>query len=384
MTASSIFPRAQKLGAGLGVAALVLCAIYGFFFPISFFEGYLTAFVFWVEAALGCVALLLLQYLTGGRWGMVITRLLEAGALTLPLCAVFFLPVFLGLPYLFPWIHPAGAELQHLVHEKAAFLNVPFYVVRYVIYFGVISLIAFWYRRLSLRRDAADPAALPVMRKWSGPCLIVFVLLMNFACIDWVMSLNPEWYSSMLTVEFMAEQAVVTMAGCILALRALSTIKEVAEILTVKVVHDLANLLLGFTCFWTYVTFAEYLITWTGNLPHEVAWFSARSSAGWKIFAVVLVLAHFFVPLFLLIFTWISKNLVRLARVAGLMVFAHFLQVIWWIEPGFGRGFHIPWTSLILIPALGAIWLAVWLCFLGRAPLLLHELTQSANREGAA
>jgi hypothetical protein len=371
--------RAQQMALSIGLGLLALCAIYGFFFPAPFFAGYLTAFVFWVEIALGCVALLLLQYLTGGRWGLSITRLLEAGMMTLPLCAVLFLPVFFGMAHLFPWIHPAGRVLPGLVYAKAAFLNLPFYVVRYVLYFTVLGALAAWYRRLSLRREAGDVSALATMQTWSGPCLIVFVLLMNFACIDWVMSLNPEWYSSMLTVEFVAEQAVVTMAWCILGLRFLSHLEAVRDVLSVKVVHDLANLLLGFTCFWTYVTFADYLITWTGNLPHEVSWYSDRSSAGWKIFAVVLVLVHFAIPLFLLIFTWISKNLVRLARVASLMIAAHFLQVIWWIEPAFGKQAHFAWPSLVLIPAMGAIWIAAYARNLGSTPLLLNELSTKSE-----
>jgi hypothetical protein len=366
-----------------GSMLLAACALFGFFRPALFFEGYLTAFLFWVEIALGCLGLLLIQYLTGGRWGMTVTRLLEAGMMTLPLCAGLFLPIFLGMTYLFPWLHPAGSELQHLVHAKRAYLNVPFYVVRYVVYFAVLSALALWYRRLSLRRDEGDAGAFATMQKWGGPCLIVFVLLMNFATIDWVMSLNPEWYSSMLVVEFCAEQGVVTIAWCILAVRLLADIEPMRRALNTKVVHDLGNLLLGFTCFWTYVTFAEYLITWTGDLPHDVSWFSARSSGGWKIFAAVLVLVHFFIPLFLLILTTISKNLTRLAWVAGLMLFAHFLQVIWWVEPGFGAQFHIAWTSVVLILALGGIWFAACLSFLQAVPLLPANL-QLPEKESAS
>ena len=375
MSGPTLFPRLQTTGLNLGLGLLVLCAVYGFFFPASFFEGYLTAFIFWVEIALGCLGLLLLQYLTGGRWGASITRLLEAGMLTLPLCAAFFLPVFLGMTFLYPWIRPAGPELPDLVHEKAVYLNVPFYVVRYFVYFVALSVLAFWYRRLSLRRGTSEASALATMRYWSGPSLIGFVLLMNFACIDWVMALNPEWYSSMLTVEFIAEQAVVTMAACILALRCLSGLDSIRAMLDVKVVHDLGNLLLGFTLFWTYVTFADYLITWTGNLPHEVSWYADRSSDGWKVFAAALVFVHFVFPLFLLIFTWISKNLVRLARVAVLMIAAHLLQVIWWTEPAFGRHAHFAWPCLVLIPALGAIWMAACIRHLGQAPLLPERLS---------
>jgi uncharacterized membrane protein len=370
MTASSSFHRVSKFALILGVILLIVCGAFGFFFPATFFEGYLTAFVFWVEIPLGCLALLLIQYLTGGKWALAITRLLEAGIMTPPLCAALFLPVLAGMGWLFPWTHPSGGEIGNLVHQKALYLNVPFYVVRYVLYFLVLSALAFWFRRLSLRRDEAGSSALAAMQRWSGPSLIVFVLLMNFACIDWVMSLNPEWYSSMLVVEFVTEQGVVAMAWCIVMLRFLAPLEPFRSVLTVKIVHDLGNLLLGFTCFWTYVTFMEYIITWTGNLPHEVSWFTDRSSAGWKLFAVFLVLVHFAIPLFCLILTSVSKNLVRLARVAALMLVAHFAQVVWWIEPAFGRHFHIAWTSLVLIVAVGAIWLAAYMRNLGAAPLV--------------
>ena len=374
MTTSPPFHRLARSGLILGVILLILCVAFGFFFPALFFEGYLTAFVFWIEIPLGCLVLLLIQYLTGGLWALAITRFLEAGAMTLPLCAVLFLPIFIGMTWLFPWTHPLGGEIGNLVHQKRAYLNVPFYIVRYLLYFLILSGLAVWFRRFSLRRDEPGSPSLATLKKWSGPSLIVFVLLMNFACIDWVMSLNPEWYSSMLVVEFVTEQAVVAMAWCILSLRVLAHIQPLKSVLTVKIVHDLGNLLLGFTCFWTYVTFMEYIITWTGNLPHEVVWFSDRSSAGWKLFAVFLVFVHFLIPLFCLILTSVSKNLVRLARVAALMILAHFAQVVWWIEPAFGANFHVAWTSVVLIVAVGGIWLAAYVRNLGAAPIVLNEL----------
>ena len=366
------FQRMSRQGMLMGIILLVLCGVVGFFFPTLFFEGYLTSFIFWVEISLGCLFLLFIQYLTGGRWGLAITRLLEAGMMTIPLCAVLFLPILMGMSYLYPWTHPLTGEVGHLVHEKAAYLNLPFYLIRYLLFFLILSALATFYRRLSLRRN--DTAVLDSMKKWSGPFLIAFVLVMNFACIDWVMSLNPEWYSSMFVVEFVSEQSVVTMAWCLIILRCFSHLEPVRSILTVKVVHDLGNLLLAFTCFWTYVTFSEYLIIWTGNLPHDVVWFSDRSSTGWKIFAVLLVLVHFFIPLFCLIMTSISKNLIRLSWVAALMIVAHFAQVIWWIEPAFGRQFHIPFLGVVLIVAVGGIWLANYARNLAAAPLMVEEL----------
>jgi hypothetical protein len=383
MTPPLHFSPLAKISFFAGLVLLALCAALGVFFPTVFFEGYLTAFIFWIGFPLGCLPLLLLQYLTGGRWGLAITRLLEAGTLTLPLGAVLFLPVLVGMPWLYPWLHPRGAVLQQLVQAKSTYLNVPFFILRSVIYFAVLSALALRYRRLSLRRDDGNAAALAAMKKWSGPSLIVFVLLMNFASIDWIMSLNPEWYSSMFVVEFVTENALATLAACVLALRCLAQFEPVRRMLTVKIVHDLGNLLLGFTCFWTYVTFSEFLIVWTGNLPHDVVWFSDRSSGGWKIFAVLLVFVHFVVPLFCLILATVSKNLVRLARVAVLLLVAHFVQVIWWIEPAFGKSFHVAWTSLVLIVALGALGLAAFLRHLAAAPLVLKEL-QLPEKEAVA
>jgi len=386
MTALFLSPRAATKCGAFGLVLLALCGLAGFFDPRPFFEGYLTAFLFWTQIALGSLGLLFIQYLTGGRWGMTVTRLLEAGMLTLPLCAVLFLPVFAGMPWIYPWIHPQGAELQRLVAAKAPYLNIPFYVVRFLIYFGVLGAFAFWFRRLSLRRDQGNAAARAAMGFWSGPCLIVFVLCTNFMTVDWVMSLKPEWYSSMLVVNFGAEEGVVTMAWCILILRALQAVEPMKSALNQKVVHDVGNLLLALTCFWTYTTFSEFIITWTGDIPNAVSWFTDRSSAGWKWYAVFLVLIHFALPLFCLILTTVSKNLKRLARVAAILVLAHFAQVAWWIEPAFGAHFHIAWTTPVLLIALGAIWLAGFARNLARAPLvpadlppLLQPATSSAH-----
>ena len=374
MSALLLSPRAALKYGLAGVLLVALCGVYGFFDPRRFFEGYLTAFLFWTQIALGSLGLLFIQYLTGGRWGMTVTRLLEAGAMTLPLCGVLFLPLFAGLPWLFPWVHPQGARLQHLVAEKALYLNIPFLVVRFLIYFVVLGALALRFRRLSLWRDDGYAPARAAMGFWSGPCLIVFVLCTNFMAVDWVMALKPEWYSSMLAVNFGAEEGVVTMAWCILILRALQSVEPMKSALNQKVVHDVGNLLLALTLFWTYTTFAEYIITWTGDLPHTVSWFTDRSSLGWKWYAVFLVLVHFAVPLFSLILTSVSKNLERLARVAGLMLLAHLAQVVWWVQPAFGLHVHLAWTSPVLLVGLGAIWLAGFARHLRAAPLLPGDL----------
>jgi hypothetical protein len=385
MSLPASFSRAQRFCAFAGVVLLAACIVYGFFDPDSFFEGYLAAFIFWAEIAFGCMAMLFVQNLTGGLWGLVANRFFEAGMMTIPFCGLLFLPIFLGMPHLYSWMHPATPELKHLVKEKSLFLNVPFYVVRNILYFVIIGSMAFYLRRLGRRQDAGQPEMKERMTQVSGPALVFFVLLMNVAVIDWVMSLRPEWYSSMLVVEFVTEQAVAALAWSIVILRFASNHSPLHDVLSEKVVHDLGKLLLASIAFWAYITFGEYLIIWTGNLPHEISWFLDRSTPGWIAWAVLLVGLHFVIPLFCLILTSVTRHLERLAKVAVLVLAAHFVQVVWWIQPGFSEHFHINWMIPLLIAALGGIWTAVYLRHLGAAPLLpLHDPRLPAAREVAA
>jgi hypothetical protein len=373
--------RRCALGGGLLLAA---CALYGFFDPASFFEGYLAAFVFWAEIAFGCLAMLFVQNLTGGLWGMVANRFFEAGMMTIPFCGLLFLPIFLGMPHLYSWMHPATPELRHLVAEKSLFLNVPFYVARNILSFVLIGGMAFYMRGLGRRQDAETNHATERMTQVSGPALVFFVLLMNVAVIDWVMSLRPEWYSSMLVVEFVTEQAVAALAWSIVVLRFTRDEPPLRALLSEKVVHDLGKLQLASIGFWAYITFSEYLIVWTANLPHEISWFLDRSSPGWVAWAVLLIALHFVIPLFCLILTTVTKHLDRLARVALLLLGAHFVQVVWWIEPGFADHFRIDPLTPLLIVALGGLWIAVYLRNLAAAPLLpLHDPRLPAAKEAA-
>jgi len=379
------FSRVQRPCVLGGATLLAACAIYGCFDPDSFFEGYLAAFVFWAEIAFGCLAMLFVQNLTGGLWGMVANRFFEAGMMTIPFCGLLFLPVFLGLPHLYSWVHPATPELRQIVEEKSLFLNVPFYVVRYVLYFLLIGGMAFYMRRLGRRQDAGANKATERMTQVSGPALVFFVLLMNVAVIDWVMSLRPEWYSSMLVVEFVTEQAVAALAWSIVILRFTSHLSPLRGMLSEKVVHDLGKLQLASIGFWAYITFSEYLIIWTANLPHEISWFLDRSTPGWAAWAVLLIALHFVIPLFCLILTSVTKRLDRLARVAMLILAAHFVQVVWWIGPGFTDHFRLNLLAPLLIVALGGLWTAVYLRHLAAAPLLpLHDPRLPAAQEAMA
>jgi hypothetical protein len=294
--------------------------------------------------------------------------------MTIPFCGILFVPVLIGMPWIYSWIHPATPELRHLVADKTLFLNVPFYIVRNILYFLLIGAMTFYLRRLGRRQDAGDTSATERMTEISGPGLVVFVLLMDAAVVDWVMSLRPEWYSSMLVVEFVTEQAVAALAWSILVLRFTRDIAPLRNTVSKKIVHDLGKLQLASVGFWAYITFGEYLIIWTGNLPHEISWFLHRSTPGWITWAVLLIGLHFVVPLFCLIMTSVTKRLDRLAKVAGLILAAHFVQVVWWIEPGFADHFWIDPLVPLLILALGGIWVAAYVRHLDRAPLLpLHD-----------
>jgi hypothetical protein len=313
---------------------------------------------------------------------MAASRLFEAGMMTIPFCALLFLPILFGLPCLYSWIHPATPELHQLMEDKAIYLNVPFYIIRNVLYFLVLGAMAFYLRRLGRQQDAGDASATARMTEISGPALVVFVLLMDAVVVDWVMSLRPEWYSSMLMVEFVSEQAVAALAWSILVLRVIADLPALRGVITEKIVHDLGKLQLASVAFWAYITFSEYLIVWTGNLPHEISWFLYRDTPGWIAWAVLLIALHFVVPLFCLIMTSVTRRLDRLAKVAALILVAHFVQVVWWIEPGFTGHFHINPLAPLLILALGGIWVAAYVRHLDRAPLLpLHDPRLPTPRE---
>ena len=366
--------RFQRASLIIGVGALALCLLGALFNPQQFFQSYLFAYVFWLGIALGCLGIVMLHNLSGGGWGVVIRRLLECGMKTLPLMAFLFIPLLFGLPYLYEWARP-NALTEPLLQHKAAYLNVPFFLIRAALYFALWIGPAWLMSRWSDQHDdTGDQRLITRLRMLSGPGLVIYALTITFASIDWIMSLEPRWYSTIYGVHFLGGHALSAFAFAILLAGILAQREPLSGVVTTPHLLDLGNLLLAFVMLWAYFSFSQWLIIWSGNLPEEILWYTRRNSGGWEWVARVLIVFNFFVPFLLLLSRGTKRRAAFLAAVAGGIIVMRLLDVFWYTVPAFHPGaFTVHWMDILAPAGIGGIWLAAFLRELRRVPLLpLH------------
>lgn len=360
-------PLAQR-ALVLGAVGLVIAAIAVLFFLEAFLRAYLVAWLYWLAISLGCFGLLLIHNLTGGEWGLVTRRLLDAGACTLPLMAILFVPIALGLPLLYPWAQAEVVEHDPLLQHKQPYLNAPFFLGRAALYF-VLWIAVLGLVRRSMRRYQAgsDPDAGRRMRIISGVGLLLYGLGMTFGAIDWGMSLEPHWFSAIYGVLFVVGQGLAGLSFVVVLLVLLPNWYEPLLRPTVSNLHDLGNLLLGFTMVWTYIAFSQFLIIWFGNLPEEVTWYLHRAVGGWPWVAAALVVFHFFVPFLLLLSRTVKRSANTIWRVALGLLVMRWVEILWLIQPSFEyAGPFVPWLDLAATAAIGGFWLALFAWLLQR------------------
>lgn len=355
-----------------GVAALVVSIIGAFFAPDSFFRAWLWSYTFYVGLTAGCLALLMLQFLTGGAWGLVTRRICEAAVRTLPLLALLFVPIALGIPRLYEWSHAEAVAADHILQNKQPYLNVPFFLARALLYFAGWGLCAWLINRWSREQDeTGSPEAQRRMEKTSGPGLLFYGFSVTFMAIDWVLSINPHWYSTMFGLLFIAGQGLSALAFVIALLILLSARPPLSEVIGPRHLHDLGKLLLTFVMLWAYMAFSQFLIIWSGNLPHEIPFYIARLSGGWQYVALALVFLHFALPFALLLSRDLKRDYRLLRWVALLVLAMRVVDLYWLVTPDYHRGqFHLSWLDLAVPVALGGLWLAWFAWQLPRRPLL--------------
>ena len=335
------FRRIQRpalLAAAVGVGLLLV----GLFIhhAQAFFQAYLYAYLFWTGIALGCFSILMLAHLVGGTWGAVIRRPLEAGARLLPMMAVLFIPVILGMRYLYEWTDPEWQSRHsgNLMHFKLWWLSTPGFVIRAAIYFAVWIGITLLLNRWGDEQDrTGDPTIFRRMQLFSGPGLVLYVATMTLAAFDWAMSLDPDWVSTIWGLLFVVAQALGTMAMVIALLALLSDRRPFLGVVSIPIFHDLGNLLMAFTMLWAYISFSQYLLIWSANIPEEASYYVARTMTGWKYVALFLVVFHFFIPFVLLLWRRTKRNLRALAAVAGWIAVLRLVDLFWVIAPSFAR-----------------------------------------------
>jgi hypothetical protein len=332
------------------------------------FQSYLFSYLFWLGISLGCLVWLLVHGVTGGRWGEPIHPLLESSALMVVLMALLFVPLLFGLDHLYIWTRPDVVAQDVLLQGKEPYLNIPFFVGRAVLYFviwaGTIALLNRWWRRLAQRPTLALAERL---RRFSGIGLALYGLTITFAAVDWLMSLDPHWFSTIFGVLVTASQSCAALAFIIMVIAYLVHVPPFSEIVTQGHFSDLGNLLLTSVIFWTYIAYAQFFIIWSGDLPEEVPWYLDRLAGGWSWVAVVIIFLHFLIPFALLLSGQIKRNSRRLAGVAFMLLAADLIYLYWLVEPTFsGHHFALHWLDIVMPIFLGALWIAAFVWSLRR------------------
>jgi hypothetical protein len=358
--------RPALLVAGGGILLCLIGLLINTHHREQFFRSWLLAYLFWLGIPLGSCAILMLQHLTGGGWGLALRRPLETAARTLPLMALLFLPLFFGLGKLYIWVSDETARGVDSSPLRAHYLSTGFFVLRTVLYFILWIGLAFILNVWSKREDHnPDPALTRRFQVLSSTGLLIYCLTMTFASIDWVMSLDPHWYSTIFGMIFIVGQALNSLALMTALLALLATRPPLSKIVTADHFHDLGNLLLAFTMLWAYMQFSQFLIIWSGNTAEEIPFYIYRTHHGWQAVGLILIIFHFFIP-FILLLNRRTKRTPQILGIVGLaIVVMRFVDLFWIIVPHHAQGRHIDasypiphWLDVAAIAAIGGIW--VW------------------------
>ncbi len=329
--------RLPMLGLVLAVVGLGGSLAFGFMSEANrrqLWHSWLVGSLFVLSIALGGLFFVLIHHSTQAGWSVVLRRIAEHVMGTLPFLALPFLPLLLfGMGDLFDWSHADAAQNALLLHKRP-YLNVTFFVIRNVVYFAIWSAMAVWFSRLSrLQDETGDHELTRRMRRASSPGLILFALTVTFFAFDWLMSLEPEWYSTIFGVYFFAGSAMAFFAFLSLAMIAARRAGLLTEVLSAEHQHDVGKLLLTFVIFWTYMAFSQYLLIWYANLPEETVFFALRSAGSWRIASAALALGHFVVPFFFLLPRSVKRNAAPLAAVSLWLLAMHLLDLYWLVMP---------------------------------------------------
>jgi hypothetical protein len=359
----------------VGLAASVMVLLLAWNDPAKFFHAYVLNFMDWLGVALGSMAILMLRHLTKGGWGMVIRRILGAAMRTIPLLTLLFVPVWIGMQYthdLYLWRDPAeiakSAHLQSITHS---YLTPQGFLVRAAFYFTVWNLLSFFLSKWSREQDRPNSRDnTPRFKALSSPGIILYGFTITFAAIDWVMSMDPSWISTIYGLQILIGQLLAALCFAVVVERILYKYKPMSELLKPEYVHDHGKFMLAFIMVWAYFSFSQWLIIWAGNLPQEITWYMRRLHGGWGPVGLALVLFHFAVPFILLLSRPFKRDVTRLVWLAVLLLVMHYVDLFWIIEPNFSRTFRVTLADLVLPFAMGGLWMWYFFRNLASAPLV--------------
>jgi len=364
--------RAEKVGLVVGLGGLLVSLVGLMLDRERFFQSWLIAYLFWLGPTLGSMGILMIQHITGGRWGVALRRTLEAGMKTLPLMALFFVPIVIGMHDLFEWSHADVVAHDPVLKAKTFYLNPQFFLVRAVFYFVVWFVVATSLSRWSIRQDAEpSPQVDRRLHFWSRGGIILYALTMTFASVDWAMSLEPHWYSHIYGVIFIGGQILTAMMLAIVVAVGLAQVPKVGDFVNAERFHDFGKLLLAFIMLWAYFALSQFLIIWSGNLPEETPWYLTRRAGGWQVLAVGLILFHFVAPFGLLLSRHVKRTPAVLGGVVLALLVMRFVDLYWLVAPSFqGTTFSPHWLDATTMAAIGGLWIAAFVRVLKPHPVL--------------
>ena len=368
----TIAQRSLIVGVVFGIIAVILA----FVRPQEFYRAYLLGFMCWLGVALGSMAILMIRHLTGGGWGTVIRRILGAAMRTVPLLALLFIPVILGMHKLYIWAQPLD-QIQdkhlreHLEDITKTYLTTNGFILRAVFYFAIWNLLSFLLSKWSKQTDRAGaPDNTERFKAVAGPGLILYGFTISFAAIDWVMSLDPSWISTIFGLVILIGEVLSAMCFAVVVERILFNYKPMSEMLKPDFVHDHGKWMLAFTMVWAYFNYSQWLIIWAGNLPSEITYYMRRLNGGWGYVGLFIVIFHFAIPFGILLSRPFKRNIYKLVWLAAWLMLMRYLDLFWIIEPNFSKTFTATVADVVVPVAIGGFWLFYFFRNLGSLPLL--------------
>ncbi|MCA9557803.1 MAG: hypothetical protein KC583_04485 [Myxococcales bacterium] len=367
------FTAAIAVG-GLGLIASGAAIAMGEELRRQFFFSYLVAFMLCLTIALGALFFTIIHHLTRATWSTGLRRIAENLAGTLPVLAVLFLPILLGLHDLYHWSHEAVPAHDPLIRHKSGYLSTSFWVIRAVVFFGLWTAIALFFRRNSVKQDETGDTALTFkMRKWAPVSTLIFALSISFAGFDWMMSLDPHWFSTMFGVWTFAGSMVSFFAALGLAGLWLTKKGALAKTLTVGNFHDIGKLLFGFIVFWAYISFSQYYLIWYANIPEETAWYLHRTHEGWDNIFSLIIGGHFILPFALLMSRHLKRRRAVLGLACGWMVLMHWVDLYYVIMPTLQHHLHFHWLDVTTVLGVGGVFVAFFVRQFGKDAAVAHR-----------
>ena len=341
---------------GLGIVASVGLALAGENGLKEFYFSYLTAFTACVTISLGCLFFVILHHLTRATWSTAFRRVAENVASVLPWAFIGFIPVVIGLHDLYHWSHAEAVAADPILKGKSGYLNQPFFLVRAGIYLGLWTLMALFFRKMSVQQDQSGDVQLTFRMRWWAPLsTLAFALSVTYAAFDWIMSLNPHWFSTMFGVIIFAGSMISAFAMLILLGTWLQKNAALSTTLTPGIFHDAGKLMWGFIIFWTYTSFSQYFLIWYGNIPEETEWYLIRMNGGWEKMGVLVIFGHFIFPFWVLLSRHMKRNRKVLAAAAVWMLFIHYCDLYYMIMPNMPETGHHLHPSLLNLTTLMAV-----------------------------